>query len=174
LLVIARRPILIEAAPSRAAWNAALAAIPAALAVSGKLTVGCFAAGLAAGFLFLEAPLPRRLWLLLWFGVGGTIVAAIAVGPWLLHLWSATGDPFYPFFARFFHSPFAGDAWTFDRWRPRSLGEAVIYPFVMARDGTRVAEVPFTDFRFALAYLLVPLALGARLCRPSEERPPLP
>jgi hypothetical protein len=173
LAVIAWLPILTTAPRSQAARRAALAAIPAALAVAGKLTVGPFVVGLAAGFLVIEAPLRRRLWLMLWFGIGGTITAAITLGPWLLQLWSMTGDPFYPFFARYFHSPFGGDAWSFDRWLPRGFGEALYYPFVIAAHGPRVAEVAFTDFRIAVAYAVVPAALCVRLFHPARARPPL-
>jgi hypothetical protein len=48
----------------------------------------------------------------------------VLLGPWLLHVWSATGDPFYPQSARFFHSPFAGDGWNLDRWSLRNWREA--------------------------------------------------
>ena len=49
LAVIAWLPILTAASRAQAARRAALAAIPAALAVSGKLAVAPFAVGLAAG-----------------------------------------------------------------------------------------------------------------------------
>jgi hypothetical protein len=173
LAVTAWLPILTTGSRSQAARRAALAAIPAAFAFAGKLAIGPFAIGLAAGFLVIQAPLRRRLWLLLWFGIGGTITAAIALGPWLLQLWSMTGDPFYPFFARYFHSPFGGDAWNFDRWSPRGLRETLYYPFVIAVHGQRVAEVPFTDFRLAIAYTLLPAALCLRLCHRAAVRPPL-
>jgi hypothetical protein len=173
LAVLAMRPTLIAAPSAPAAWRAGLAAIPAAIAVSGKLTVAPFVAGLAAGFFCLEASWCRRLWLLLWFGIGGTATAAILLGPWLMHVWRLTGDPFYPFFARFFDSPFGGNAWSFERWMPRGPREVLLYPYVIARAGTRVAEVPFTDFRLAAAYTLIPAALGLRLLRRRAARPPL-
>jgi hypothetical protein len=181
LAVISGRKTLIAASRSQAAWRAALSAIPAALAVAGKLAVAPFAIGLAAGFLVPEgygdghggAPLRRRLWLLLWFGIGGTVTAAIVLGPWLIQVWSMTGAPFYPFYAHSFHSRFAGAAWNFDIWRPRDIVEALLYPFVIARRGYRVAEVPFTDLRFAAAYVLVPISLLLRMTRRKIERRPL-
>jgi hypothetical protein len=175
LAVVAWLPVLTAAPPAQAALRAALAAIPAALAVAGKLTVGPFVVGLAAGFLVIEAPVRRRLWLLLWFGVGGAITAAVALGPWLLQVWSMTGDPFYPFYARFFQSPFGGDAWDIrSRWLPSSARQALYYPLVIGVFGQRVAEVPFMDFRLLAAYVVVPAALGLRLLRPAAARPPLP
>ena len=173
LAVVASLPVLTAGAPAQAAWRAALAAVPAAIAVSGKPTVATFAIGLAAGLLLVEAPLRRRLWLLAWFGIGGMLTAAVLLGPWLVHVWSATGAPFYPFFARAFHSPFAGDGWNMDRWNPHSRGELIYYPFVFTTDFARVAEVPFTDWRIAAAYVLVPAALCLRLCRQASARPPL-
>jgi len=171
LAVVTWLPALISAPPARAARLAALAAIPAALAVSGKLTMCIFAVGLAAGFLVVDAPLRRRLWLLLWFGIGGTIVAAIAVGPWLWHLWSTTGDPFFPFYARLFNSPLGGDAWNFDRWGLRKPQQAFYFPLIIGLYGTSVAEVPFVDFRFLAAYVVVPGALVLRMLRPKQRAP---
>jgi len=173
LAVIVSLPVLSQGSLAQSAWRAALAAAPAAIGVSGKLAVAPFAVGLAAGFLVIGATLRRRLWLLAWFGVGGALVAAVAIGPWLALLWSRTGDPFYPFYARAFGSPFGGEAWTFSGWQPRGLAEALYYPWVIATRGLRVAEVPFRDFRFAAAYALVPLALCLRLCRPASLRPPM-
>jgi hypothetical protein len=173
LATIVSLPILTAGTAARAAWRAALAAVPAALAVSGKPTVATFALGIAVGLLLVEAPLPRRLWLFLWFGIGGTLTTAVCLGPWLAHVWAATGSPFYPDFARFFHSPFAGDGWNLDRWSLHGAREAFYYPFVFATDSARVAEVPFTDWRIAAAYVLVPAGLGIRLLRRASGCPPL-
>jgi hypothetical protein len=113
------------------------------------------------------------LWLFLWFGIGGTLTTAVCLGPWLVHVWAATGSPFYPDFARLFHSPFAGDGWNLDRWNLHSRSEALYYPFVFTTHSARVAEVPFTDWRIAAAYVLVPAALAIRLLRRASARPPL-
>jgi hypothetical protein len=173
LATIGSLPILTAGAATRAAWRAALAAVPAALAICGKPTVATFAVGLAAGLLLIDAPLRRRLWLFLWFGIGGTLTTAVCLGPWLAHVWAVTGSPFYPDFARFFHSPFAGDGWNLDRWNLHGPLEALYYPFVFATDSARVAEVAFTDWRIAAAYVLVPAALGIRLLRRASGCPPL-
>jgi hypothetical protein len=172
LAVVASLPALTTGAPTQAAWRAALAAVPAALAVTGKPTVTTFAVGLAAGLLTVDAPFRRRLWLLMWFGIGGTLTTALCLGPWLLHVWSAIGSPFYPDFARVFGSPYAGDGWNLDRYALHGR-EALYYPFVFARDSARVAEVPFVDWRIAAAYLLVPAALGLRLLRRASAPPRL-
>jgi hypothetical protein len=173
LALVASLPLLTAGASAQAAWRAALAAVPAAIALSGKPTVATFAVGLAAGLLLVDAPPRRRAWLLLWFGIGGTLTAAVFLGPWYLHVWSVTGDPFYPYLAHLFLSPFAGDGWNLDRWNPHSRRELLYYPLVFAADSARVAEVPFTDWRVAAAYVLVPAALCLRLCRRSSARPPL-
>jgi hypothetical protein len=173
LAVVASLPVLAAGAPAQAAWRAALAAVPAAIAVTGKPTVATFAVGLAAGLLTVDAPFRRRLWVLLWFGIGGTLTTAVCLGPWLLHVWNAVGSPFYPDFARLFGSPFAGDGWNLDRWALHRRREALYYPFVFSRDTARVAEVPFVDWRIAAAYALVPAALGLRLLRRASARPPL-
>jgi hypothetical protein len=174
LAVVAGREALVSAGPSQAAWRAALAAVPAALAIAGKLSVAPFAVGLAAGFLAIEGPFRRRLWLLCWFGIGGALTAAITLGPWLIQVWSMTGAPFYPFYASYFHSPFAGGAWNFDIWKPHGVAESLVYPILIAFEGARVAEVPFTDFRLAAAFVLVPLALVVRQWPRSMQRRPLP
>jgi hypothetical protein len=174
LMLVAWQPALRKAPAHEAAWRVALCAVPAALALAGKMTAMPFIAGLAAGFVVLEATPARRLWLLLWFGIAGTLVSALTLGPWLWHVYAATGDPFFPLYARSVHSPLGGDGWTFNQWMPHSRRELIVYPLVIARDGTRVAEVPFTDWRFALAYLLVPAALLLRVLMQPGPRPPLP
>jgi hypothetical protein len=173
LAVVASLPVLAAGPPKQAAWRAALAAVPAALAVTGKPTVATFAVGLAAGLLTVDAPLRRRLWVLMWFGIGGTLTTALCLGPWLLHVWAAIGSPFYPDFARLFGSPFAGDGWNLDRYALRGRREALYYPFVFALDSARVAEVPFVDWRIAAAYVLVPAALGLRLLWRASAPPRL-
>jgi hypothetical protein len=173
LATMAWLPILTTGSRMQAARYAAIAAIPAALAIAAKLTMASLAIGLAAGFLVLQAPIGRRLWLLLWFGIGGGITAALTAGPWLLHVWWQTGDPFYPFYASVFHSPFGGPAWTFDRWKPTSLRQALVYPMAIGAYGQHVAEVPFTDWRLAGAYVLIPVALLLRYVRGAAARPAL-
>jgi hypothetical protein len=173
LALVASLPKLTDDPHAWVAQRAALAAVPAALAVSCKPTIATFALGLGAGLLLVEAPLRRRLWLLLWFGIGGTLTVAVVLGPWLWHVWSLTGTPFYPAFARVFHSPFAGAGWNLDRWSLHGAREALYYPFVFATDSARVAEVPFTDWRIAAAYILVPAALCLRLFGRASARPRL-
>ncbi|RAI45707.1 hypothetical protein [Rhodoplanes roseus] len=172
--VVAGLPVLADGPPAQAARRAALAAVPAALAIAGKLAIGPFVIGLAAGLLAIRAPLRRRLWVLLWFGIGGALTAAVALGPWLVHLWSTVGAPFYPFFARAFGSPYAGGAWSFDRWHPDRFSDVFVYPYLFATRGMRVAEIWFRDFRVCVAYFLIPVALALRLLRPPAQRPPLP
>jgi hypothetical protein len=111
------------------------------------------------------------LWLFLWFGIGGTLTTAVLLG-----LAGASGRPPGPVlsgFRRLFHSPFAGDGWNLDRWNLHSRSEALYYPFVFTTHSARVAEVPFTDWRIAAAYLLVPAALSIRLLRRASGCPPL-
>ena len=162
LAVLANRQALANGSAAPAARRAAVAAIPIGLAVAGKLTAAPYAIGLTAAFLFLPAPMQRRIWLLLSFGAGLFCVVAVVLGPWLLHLWQTTGSPFFPYLPG---SRFAATQnFPFTHFLPGDWFEALVYPFVFSLDPLRVGENEFRDYRIAAAYLVVPLCLIAGWC----------
>jgi len=85
----------------------------------------------------------------------------IAYGWWAWHLWQQTGNPFYPYFNRWFESPLFTSASCYDvRFKPWSIKQSFVYPLYFSWNH-QTAEVKFRDFRFLAAYLLV-LCLATR------------
>jgi len=141
-------------------WRFGAAGLAGGVAVGLKLTMAPFAIGLAVGALVLRAPGWIRLRRVAVFGVGGLIGAALFGGIWAYTLWQETGNPFFPYFNDIIGSPLILDASYRDpRFLPESLGEALIYPFLFAWDGTQVNDAPFRDIKIAVAYAIVSLTL---------------
>ena len=92
---------------------------------------------------------------------------------WAYTLWRETGNPFFPYFNDVIGSPLILDeSYRDPRFWPRSVLEALFYPFLFAWDGTRVDDIPFRDVKIALAYAIVPLTLlWARFTRRELTQP---
>jgi hypothetical protein len=143
------------------------------IAMGGKLTATPYAIGLAAAVL---AALPKRRLLsalpaLGLAGVGGVLLTG---GFWMAHLWHLYANPIFPFDNQIFKSPWAGP-WGYQdtRFLPRSLAQALFYPFWWLRPTTMlVTDAPFADPRFAAVFLAAPIALlaaGLRGCLETQE-----
>jgi hypothetical protein len=165
LLVLLALLLMVRAGDSqvddaRGLWRFGAAGLAGGVAVGLKLTMAPFAIGLAIGALVLRAPVWIRLQRAAVLGVGGLIGAALFGGIWAYTLWHETGNPFFPYFNDIIGSPLILDASYRDqRFLPESIGEALIYPFLFAWDGTQVNDAPFRDIKIALAYAIVPLTL---------------
>lgn len=113
------------------------------------------------------------------FFSGWVAAFAISYGPWAMHLYESTGNPFFPMFNEVFHSPLAaaGHSGRDTRFLPQNTMEWLLYPFYWLSDNTQtVFPLRFRDARFALAYTLglitVLTALAARLRKAGENRTP--
>ena len=134
------------------------------LAVGSKLTMAIYALGFGSILFFLPGRLPRRLLLLVAFGLGGTAGFALTAGPWMLHLWRVTGNPLFPYFNDLFRSPLLSEASFRDtRFLPQTLGDRLLFPLLFSLNSFRVAEFFFRDIHIGVLYLLAPLALLAPL-----------
>ena len=147
-------------------WRFGAAGFACGMAVGLKLTMAPFAVGLAVGVFALTAPLQVRWRRVALLGLGGIAGAALFGGAWAHTLWQQTGNPFFPYFNDIIGSPLILDASYRDqRFVPRSLFEALVYPFVFSYDGMRVNDVPFRDVKIAIAYAVVPLSVGWALVK---------
>jgi hypothetical protein len=97
------------------------------------------------------------------FCLGWGLAFAASWGWWGWSVWQRYGNPVYPFMNHVFASPWAPPLSMEDeRFMPRSLAEALAYPFFWLRGRAFVvAETGVADPRFALAWLAV-LALAIR------------
>lgn len=100
------------------------------------------------------------------FAFGMSVGALVSAGPWWLRLYSAYGNPLFPYFNDIFQSPFYDAVRLSDeRFKPADLLHAIFYPFFWATERqSLIAELPFRDPRLALAYVaIIVTATGALL-----------
>ena len=123
------------------------------IALGLKLTAGIYLASSVIWLAVLPFPWPLRfkryaLFLLC------TAAAYLAIsGYWLMHQWVLYHNPLFPFFNTFFKANgFPTINWRDARFIPQNWQEHLFFPFYFALNGTRVADAPFYDLRFAFAY----------------------
>jgi len=171
--IVAALDILLAAPEKLAA--VALSGLLAGLAAGGKLTAAPYAIGLAAAVL---AVLPPRRWpaALGVLAVTGLAGAFVTGGFWMLHLQKLYGNPIFPYDNQIFNSPWAGPyGYNDTRFFPRSLRQALFYPFYWARwNSMVVGEAPFADPRFAALYCLAGVAALAACVRRRAVIPTAP
>ncbi|GAB2496072.1 hypothetical protein GCM10027084_06720 [Pseudoxanthomonas sangjuensis] len=129
------------------------------LAAGLKLTAAIYCLGLLAACLFAGSlrRLPARVALL---GIGGIGGFAAGAGWWMWRLWREHGNPLFPYFNQWFHSP---DAPYLDhadaRFKPETLADALLVPLRLLGENRRYAELTVADPRLLLG-LLALLAWG--------------
>ncbi|MBX9710632.1 MAG: glycosyltransferase 87 family protein [Xanthobacteraceae bacterium] len=142
-----------------------LAGLLLGAAVGLKLTNVVYAAGAAAALLLAARPIAAIVCL----AIGGAIGSAATGSFWSLMLWKDMGNPVFPLFNGIFQSRELQPVNILDlHFMPRSLLDALAYPFYWLVGDHRSSEFPFRDARFALVMILIPLAL---LGRAIKNRP---
>jgi hypothetical protein len=156
--------LLILAADRSPTANHLLAGLLIGAAVGLKLTNVVYAVGAAAAMLAATRPLKAIVLL----GLGGIAGAALTGGEWCLITWRDTGNPIFPLFNAVFQSREVASINLMDvQFMPRSISDALAYPFYWLVGDHRGAEHPFRDARFAVVTVLLVLGLFARLARRS-------
>ncbi len=141
------------------------AGVVAGLAAGLKQPTAIFAVGLCAAFLVVPASPKRRVLYALWFGLGVLAGISITDGYWMYRLWVKFGNPLFPYFNDLFQSPMATiGTYRDERFLPRGVIEAVLFPLIFTADPSHTAEIYFRDLRIPLLYsLLMALAFHAIL-----------
>jgi hypothetical protein len=147
-------------------------------AVGLKLPEAPFALGFAAALAILPGDWRHRGSRLLAGGLGGIAGTALFAGYWFGQMAHATGNPLFPYFNQYFHSPLALTASYRDmRFIPAGLKLQLLFPLLFSIDWRVADDLPFQDIRVGLAYVLVivslPLAALARMFFPGHAREPL-
>lgn len=125
------------------------------------------AAGLKLVNLLYAMPLGVAVLLLLglrpalFVGAGMAAGFLAAWGPFALMLQHEFGSPFFPFYNQIFRSPdFLPIGTADERFLPRSLLQAIFYPFYWLEPSTLSIEAPMRDGRVALGYAATLLLIG--------------
>lgn len=147
----------------RELWIMLGAGFLAGAAAGLKLTNSVYAlAACASLFLAWPAVPPSRFKAASAFAFGVVLGISVTLGFWMLTLWQEFGNPLFPLFNRIFHAPLAAEISIADtRWLPRSLTEAITFPYLMSLDPGRVGENGMRQITLAVMYTLF-IAVGAK------------
>jgi hypothetical protein len=136
----------------RFAWPGLLAGIGVGL----KYTAIIFMPGL--GLIALITAIQRRsLGGIVTFGLGTALGFAGVAGHHMLTLWQLFGNPVFPLLNDIFQSPYyEAKSLSDHRFLPRDFFQIVAYPFYWAKTNNYVvSELPFRDWRCAIAYIAI-------------------
>lgn len=171
-LTIRRRDVLVAGSLSRAGAVSALAGLIIGLAVGLKLPEAPYALGFAAVLAVLPGNVRQRRTRLVAGGAGGVIGVALTAGYWIWHMYQITGNPLFPYFNDVFHSPLVVAASYRDtRFLPHDVLHAVLDPILFSIDWRVADDLPFTDIRIGLAYVLLIATGGLWLARRRTHDP---
>ncbi|MBL8311767.1 MAG: glycosyltransferase [Burkholderiales bacterium] len=158
-------------APAAGRWRL-VAGLLAGLATGLKLTAAPYVVALIVAAGALPAPsVGLRLRASTLVAVGAMLGALLTGGWWHLRMWSEFGNPVFPQFNSLFSSPLAGAIGYGDAnpWRPQSIWEGLIFPFVVAANPLRISEVRVQPMLWPLAYVVALAVLVTVLVRRRES-----
>jgi hypothetical protein len=171
-LVITRRGELATGSLARGAPIAFLAALLTGGAVGLKLPEAPFALGFAATLAILPGDARHRTTRLLAGALGGVAGFVLFDGYWMAEMARLTGNPIFPYFNQFFHSPLALAASYRDlRFIPRTFEHQLLFPLLFSFDWRVADDLPFHDIRVGVAYVLVIASAPFLLIARRRENP---
>lgn len=169
-LVVGQRARLAEGSLAQGMLVAACAAFLVGSAVGLKLPEAPFALGLAAALAVLPGSAGRRMARLFAAALGGVAGFALFDGFWMGEMARLTGNPIFPYFNQYFHSPLALAAPYRDlRFIPRSLAHQLLFPLLFSLDWRVADDLPFRDIRVGVAYVLIIAAVPVWLVTRRRE-----
>ncbi|KIZ47030.1 MULTISPECIES: hypothetical protein [Rhodopseudomonas] len=140
-----------------------LVAFVLSLAVSFKATACFFALahGLAFYMVLISTTENRggaiREFLL--FGLCSVFFTLALSAPWMIEVYSQTGNPLFPFANNLFRSPFYYFSSFMDtQMLPKTFADFIAYPWTMAIGTAHTSEAPQTDSRYLIACIMLVVA----------------
>jgi hypothetical protein len=127
----------------------------AGLAFGLKQPTVMYAIGLCAAFFAFRLSFRQNFIQSFLFGVGVLIGMAVTNGFWLVEMWKRFKNPLFPYFNDIFKSPMAF-LWSYrdTSFLPQTTGEALLKVMCFVIDPYEISEVPFTDFRLPILFIL--------------------
>jgi hypothetical protein len=143
-------------------------------AVGLKLPEAPFALGFAAALAALPGNLQHRATRLAAGAIGGILGVAAFAAYWTLYLYHTTGNPLFPYFNQYFHSPLALHTSYRDiRFIPHRLTKRLLFPILFSLDWHVADDLPFQDIRIGAAYVIglltVPVVIWRRARDPLAD-----
>ncbi len=171
-LVILKRDVLREGTIPRGMVIAFVAGVLVGIPVGLKLPEAPFALGLAAALLLLPGGWKQRGSRVIAAGIGGVLGVLLFAGYWYIKMYHVTGNPLFPYFNQYFHSPLALTASYRDvRFLPHDLYHALILPLLFSINWQIADDLPFQDIRVGLSYVLVIVTVPLLLFRRQSRAP---
>ncbi|MBV9549547.1 MAG: hypothetical protein JO256_07730 [Alphaproteobacteria bacterium] len=157
-ILVIRRESLGHGPLGKAALLSLLAGFITGCAMGLKLPEMPFCVGFAAALLALGGSAKQIAVRLLAGGIGGVIGAVIFAAPWMLHVYQLTGNPLFPYWNDYWHSPLALNASYRDLrfvpiWRP--WWQQLFFPVLFSIDWHVADDLGFQDIRVLIAYFAI-------------------
>ena len=153
-----------------AAVLAGIAGFITGCAMGLKLPEMPFCVGFAAALLALGGGWKRQGARLIAGGAAGVLGFALFSAWWMLHMKALTGNPLFPYFNDYWHSPLALNSPYRDmRFIPFHFWRQLLFPFLFSIDWHVADDLGFQDIRVLVAYLTVIPALLIWLFRRESE-----
>jgi hypothetical protein len=103
---------------------------------------------------------------------GGLIGFGLGAGPWMVKMAALTGNPLFPYFNQYFHSPLAlASPYRDMRFIPHGWFKTWLYPILFAIDWRVADDLPHRDIRIAMGYVALIAAAIVWLCGKRSKRP---
>ncbi len=165
--IVCNRDTLRDGPLAKALMISGLAGLAVGSAVGLKLPEAPFAVGFAAALAALPGSLKRRAARLAAGAVGGIAGVVLFAVYWLLKVYRQTGNPLFPYFNQYFHSPLALQASYRDtRFIPHRWPKRLLLPILFSLHWQVADDLPFQDVRVGAAYIIgiltAPLAFFRR------------
>ena len=155
ILVVCRESLR-TGPPMRAAGIAGIAGFITGCAMGLKLPEMPFCIGFAAALLALGGNLKQQGARLLAGGIAGLLGFALFSAWWMLHMKALTGNPLFPYFNDYWHSPLALNSPYRDlRFVPFHFWRQLLFPILFSVDWHVADDLGFQDIRVLVAYLTV-------------------
>lgn len=171
ILVLRRQEMASGPLKNVALW-CALGGFLCGSAAGLKLPEAPFAMGYAAALIAVGGSRKHLVTRLIAGGIGGAIGFGLCAGIWMWRMQELTGNPLFPYFNDYFRSPFALSSPYRDmRFLPTSTGKALAFPILFSIDWRIADDLPYTDIRVGIAYILVIATLAVWLAGKRAKDP---
>ena len=155
VLVVKREALATGPLKHAALWCAGAGFITGC-AAGLKLPVLPFTLGFAAALIAIGGSRKHQATRLLAGGIAGVAGFLLCAGFWMWQMYDLTGNPLFPYFNDVIRSPMALDSPYRDmRFIPTSFWKAAAYPILFSIDWRIADDLPYTDIRVGLAYVIV-------------------
>ena len=172
-LTILKRHVLREGPLAKTALIAGVAGFLTGSAMGLKLPEMPFCVGFAAALVALGGGWKNLSVRLVAGGIGGLIGVALFSVPWMLFVYHQTGNPLFPYFNDYWHSPLALSATYRDtRFVPTTFWRQLFFPVLFSIDFHVADDLGFQDIRVLIAYFAV-IAAGSLWLIRRQSRDPL-